>query len=123
MLKFNKTYFCITVAIFIIEVLIAMLVHDRIIRPYIGDVLVVILIYSFIKSFVEIKILNASVFVLFFAFLIEGLQYLKIVERIGLEHNKIVRVIIGASFEWMDIICYIVGMGIVLLAEKSISKR
>jgi len=53
---FNTKYFLLAFALFFVEVYIALYVHDDIIRPYIGDVLVVILIetvakYSFKKSF------------------------------------------------------------------------
>ncbi|MFT5385169.1 MAG: hypothetical protein ACI81W_002574, partial [Saprospiraceae bacterium] len=39
-----------TAFLFLIEVGIAVFIQDRIIRPYIGDLLVVILIYCFIRS-------------------------------------------------------------------------
>jgi len=39
-------YALATIAIFLIELLIALFVRDRFIRPYVGDMLVVVLIYS-----------------------------------------------------------------------------
>lgn len=33
------------------EVLIALYVRDRFIRPYVGDMLVVVLVYSFVRIF------------------------------------------------------------------------
>lgn len=118
MLKFNKTYFGLFILLLIIEVLIAMYVRDRFIRPYIGDVLVVMLIYCFVKSFIEIKPIIAAVLVLLFAIGVEFLQYANAVERLGLQDNKIARVVIGSSFEWMDILCYIVGIVITLPVER-----
>ena len=41
-----------TVILLLTEVLIALYVHDAFVRPYIGDVLVVIVIYTFIRIFV-----------------------------------------------------------------------
>lgn len=119
MLKFNKIYFGLTILIFIIEVLIALYVHDTIIRPYIGDVLVVILIYCFVKSFLKIKVMPTAVFVLLFAFGVETLQYLNIVDKLGLQNSKIARTVIGTSFSWIDILTYIIGISIVLLVENS----
>lgn len=116
-LKFNATYFRLTSLIFTIEILIALYVHDTIIRPYIGDVLVVILIYCFIKSFLDIKVIPTAVFVLLFSFTIEFLQYLNIVEKLGLQNSKIARTVIGTSFSWMDILTYIVGISIVISVE------
>lgn len=118
MFKFNKSYFILAIIIFITEVLIALYVNDRIIRPYIGDVLVVILIYCFIKAFLDMKVLPTAIFVLVFAFFIEMLQYLNIVEKLGLEKSRIARTVIGTSYEWVDLVAYIAGILIVLIVEK-----
>ena len=40
-------YLAASIIVFIIELIIALYVHDRIIRPYIGDMLVVVLVYCF----------------------------------------------------------------------------
>ena len=123
MLTFNKKYFGLTFLIFAIEVLIALFVHDTIIRPYIGDVLVVILIYCFIKSFLKLPVLTVALFVLLFSFSVEFLQYLNIVEKLGLQNSKIARTVIGTSFAWIDLGCYIAGIIIVLIAEKGYAKK
>ena len=121
MFKFDKTYFALTVLIFIIEVLIALYVHDSIIRPYIGDLLVVILIYCFVKAFLDVKVLPTAIFVLLFSFFIETIQYLNIVEKLGLKDSKIARTVIGTSFEWIDIMAYTTGIILVLLTEKYVN--
>lgn len=118
MFTFNRNYFLLTVLLFAIEVCIALLVHDDFVRPYFGDVLVVILIYCFVKSFLRVSVTKAAIAVLLFAFSIETLQYLTIVEKLGLEKNKIARTVIGTSFEWGDILAYIAGIVIVIVFEK-----
>jgi hypothetical protein len=118
MIKFNKTYFGLALFLFTIEVLIALYIHDNIIRPYIGDVLVVMLLYCFIKSFFNTKVVPTALSVLIFAFGIETLQYINFIEIIGLQNNIIARNVIGTSFAWMDILCYSVGIAIVLVVEK-----
>lgn len=94
--------------------------QDEIVRPYIGDMLVVILIYCFVKTFVNANVLSTAIGVLLFSFLIETLQYLKIVELLGLQQYKIARIIIGTSFSWADILMYTIGIAIVLAIEKGI---
>lgn len=121
-LTFDKKYFCWAVLLFSLETGIALFVHDNFIRPYFGDVLVVVLIYCFVKSFVKIEVIPAAVCVLLFAFFIEGLQYLNLVEKLGLQHNKIARTVIGTSFSWEDLLCYLAGFVIVLLSEKTNTK-
>ena len=123
MLKFNSTYFKLASLIFIIETLIALYVHDTIIRPYFGDVLVVILIYCFIKSFLDVKVIPTAVFVLLFSFTIEFLQYLNILEKLGLQNSKIARTVIGTSFSWMDILTYIIGVFVVIFVEYFLRKE
>lgn len=118
MLTFNKNYFVFTVLIFCMEVLIALFVNDRFIRPYLGDVLVVILIYCFLKSFLKLPVLTAALFVLLFAFAIEFLQFLNIVEKLHLEKSKVARTVIGTSFSWIDLLTYILGIVIVIAVEK-----
>lgn len=123
MLKFDKPYFLLFCLLFIIEVLIALYVHDNIVRPYIGDLLVVIFIYCFIRSFLNLKVIHTTIFVLLFSFGVELLQYFTIVEKLGLEKSKVASTVIGTSFEWIDILCYVAGICIVLLVETYIKKQ
>lgn len=118
MITFNKNYFGSAVLIFAIETLIAIYVHDNFVRPYLGDVLVVILIYCFLKSFFKLPVLITALVVLAFSFVIEFLQFLNIVEKLGLEKSIIARTVIGTSFAWIDLLTYIAGIAIVLIAEK-----
>jgi hypothetical protein len=117
MLTLNKKYFTLTIIIFTIEVFIALFVRDKFVRPYLGDVLVVILIYCFIKSFLNLPTLPVAIFVLLLAFTIEFLQYIHIVEKLGLQDSKLARTVLGTSFEWGDMLAYVVGVGIVMTVE------
>ena len=123
MITFNKTYFGFALLLFSIEVVIALFINDNVVRPYLGDVLVVILIYCFLKSFVKLPVQLAAIAVLLFSFTIEFLQYLHIIEKLGLENSKIARTIIGTSFSWMDLLAYCTGIGIVIGIEKYCHKK
>lgn len=118
MLNFNLNYFILTVVLFITEVLIAIFVHDSIIRPYVGDLLVVILLYSAVRSFLSSSVFITAISVLIFSYVIECLQYFQIVQRLGLESSQIANIIIGNYFAWMDILAYTLGILLVLMAEK-----
>ncbi len=122
-MKFNYQYAIIAMLIFIIEVVIALYAKDQFIRPYGGDILVVILIYCFVKSLFDFTIAPLALGVLIFAFVIEILQYIKIVEKLGLEESVVARTVIGTSFAWLDILSYIAGIGIVLIVEKVVLKK
>lgn len=123
MLRFHKAYFALTVVLFITEVLIALYVHDAIIRPYIGDLLVVILIYCFVKSFIDTPPLKTAIAVLLFAYAVELSQYLNLVKHLGLQHSRLANVVMGNSFEWIDMLAYTIGAVIIVLAEYVIQKR
>lgn len=118
MLKFNKRYFLITILLFLIEVLIAAYVNDAIIRPYVGDYLVVVLLYCFVKSFFNLPIVPLAIGVLLFAYTIETLQYFNLVDNLGLSHSKLAVIVIGSSFEWIDLIAYTLGIATVIAIEK-----
>lgn len=122
-LNFHPKYFILTILLLSIEICIALFVHDNFIRPYIGDVLVVILIYCFIKSFFNLPPNITAIAVLLFSFVVETLQYFKVVNLLGLQNSKVASIIIGTSFAWQDIIAYIAGIAIVILAEKIFSKN
>lgn len=116
-MHFNKKYFIAFIIIFLIEVAIALWVHDAFVRPYIGDILVMILMYTFIRIFLPNKLKLLPVYLFSFATAIEMLQYLKIVERFNI-NNKVIVTIIGTTFDFADIICYVIGALLLLIWER-----
>jgi hypothetical protein len=115
---FKPSYFGITALLFAVEVLIALFVKDNFVRPYVGDALVVILIYCFLRSFIDANVTKIALAVLVFAFSIEFLQYLNIVDALGLRESKLAATVVGTSFAWLDLVAYIAGTTTILLAEK-----
>ena len=118
MLTFHKTYFILSILLFIIEVLIALFAHDEFIRPYVGDLLVVVLLYCLVKSFLNWSTSTTAVWVLLLSYLIETLQFFNIVQHLGLSGSKIANIIIGTYFTWLDILAYTLGILLVLAIEK-----
>ena len=112
---------CIYAAVFLlilaVEVLIALFVRDRFIRPYIGDVLVTVLICAFLRIFfLSPRFLPFYVFL--FALAVEVGQYFDMVGLLGLGGIPFFRVLIGSTFSPADIICYAVGCVIFAAAER-----
>jgi hypothetical protein len=116
--KFNKRYYLWAVLLLLTEVLIALHLHDSFIRPFGGDVLVVILLYCMLKSVVTLKVNTAAIIVLLIAYIIEMLQYLNIVYILGWGNSPLARTLIGTTFTWIDILAYTIGIIIVLLIER-----
>lgn len=116
-LRFQIHYFILTLILLLIEVLIAVYMNDAIVRPYIGDLLVVILLYCFVKTFLAASVSTVASGVLLFSFLIETGQYFHLVSLLGLDHSAIAKVILGNSFAGMDLLMYVAGIICILIAE------
>lgn len=80
--------------IFCIEVFIALYVRDSFVRPYMGDALVVVLVYSFVRIFIPTG-LRLPFYVFLFACFVEVLQYFQLVETLGIT-NRALRIILGS---------------------------
>lgn len=118
MLTFNKKFFILAIFLFVIEVLIALYVRDNFVRPYLGDYLVVMLIYCTVRSFINAPVINIAIGVLLFSYLVELLQYFRLVDRLGLEDNIVAKTVIGYGFEWKDILAYTLGILTILFLER-----
>jgi len=102
----------------IIEIGIALFVNDTIIRPYIGDVLVIILMYTLIRGIVYKSIKYLPAYLFFFALIVELAQYYRVLNMLHLQDNEIISTIIGASFDVKDILCYLIAAVILVIWEK-----
>lgn len=105
-----------------IEVLIALFVHDRFVRPYLGDVIVVVVVYCFVRIWIPERVRLMPLWVFLFAVCVEVLQYFRIVEVLGIENNAFLRTLIGTSFSWEDIVCYAAGCVVLAVWEWFLHK-
>lgn len=110
-------YAVATLLLLFIEIIIALYVHDDFIRPYVGDVLVVIVIYTFIRIIVPEKCRLLPLYIFIFAAGVELLQLANIVEILGVEDNRFFMILIGSVFDIKDIVCYAVGCVILCIYE------
>ena len=117
-MRLKYKYFVTTIFLFIVEVLIATkLAYIDWLRAYFGDVLVVILIYTFIQSFFDFDKTKTIIGVFLFACAIEFAQHFHFAELLGFKDNKIAMIFLGNSFSWIDILCYVFGCILVLLTS------
>ncbi len=122
---FHANYFIVSVFMFLAEVLIATALKNIFfIRAYLGDVIVVMLIYTMIKSFFYIRNDMQLIFgILVFSFLVEFAQYFNIAEKLGLRPGSIMYIVVGNSFSWIDMLCYVVGCLLLIIFAKFIGKQ
>ncbi|MEL6256980.1 MAG: DUF2809 domain-containing protein, partial [Bacteroidota bacterium] len=102
----------------LVEVLIAAFAKDSFIRPYVGDFLVVMLIYAFLKSFTHLSVWQAAMGSLVFSYLVEFSQYLGLIKWLGLKNNLAAKLILGNAFSWEDMLAYTLGILLVLIVER-----
>ena len=91
--------------------LIGLFAHGWV-RSYLGDVLVVILLYTIVRTIIPYKIKKWYVLptiILLFSFVVEFLQLWGFCDRFGIT-NELLRIVIGTGFSWIDIISYCIGI-------------
>lgn len=101
-----------------IEIYIAENVHDSYIRPYVGDVLVVILLCCLLRVIWPNGIKYLPLCVFLFAVFIEILQGIGISSLPIIRENKTLYIALGSVFDLSDILCYAVGCTLVFISEN-----
>jgi len=91
---------------------------DNFVRPFLGDYLVFLLIYCFVKSISSLSVKTAATLTLIFAYGIEVLQYFNLVQMLGLENYKLASVVLGSTFDWLDLLAYTLGFITILFLEN-----
>lgn len=122
MTKMRIFYALASLIIFGIEILIALYVDDKFIRPFGGDILVVILIACIVRIIKPVGIPLLSLWVFIFSVAVETAQYFDVVNLLGLGHIPFFVVIIGTSFSFIDILCYAAGCAIFFISDILVTK-
>ena len=109
--------------IFATEIFIALYVRDDFIRPYVGDMLVTVLICCFVRVLIPEKFGVAPLLVFIFSSLVEIGQYFDFVKLLGLDNNVFISTLLGRTFSFADIICYGIGCVIFAVLDYIIKKK
>ena len=122
MIKFNKIYFLISIILFLSEIVIAKYTTGFI-RHTFGDYLCVILIYTLIKSFVQLSNLKTASIVLLIAYVVEFLQLTNLQNFYPDEYTNTLKLVLGTSFSIGDLVAYTLGIITTLLIEYKVEKH
>ncbi|QIG80560.1 ribosomal maturation YjgA family protein [Stakelama tenebrarum] len=117
-MRLRPGYALAALLIFAVEVLIALYVRDAFVRPLLGDVLAVILVYLGLRAILPIGVRAAALSALAIAFAIEFGQLLGLADMLGLARGSPWRVVIGSHYDWRDLIAYTAGTLAALLVER-----
>ena len=118
MKKQRIVYAAIFALLLLVEIGIALFVHDRFIRPYFGDVLVTVLLCCLCRVVIPKGMPLLPVYVFLFAVFVELTQYVDLVGLLGWEDNTLMATIMGRSFSLWDIVCYGAGCFVFWIVEK-----
>ena len=116
-MTFRPRYALSALALFLVEVAIALYVHDAFIRPYGGDVLATILVYLGLRAVTPMKVWPAALTALAISFTVELAQALDAIHWLGLTGNPLAETVLGTRFAWGDMLAYGFGFVIILGAE------
>jgi hypothetical protein len=105
-----------------IEILIALFVHDDFIRPYVGDIIVIAVIYYFVRIFFPDGLKYLLLYIFAFSVMIEFAQLLELTKLVS-GNNRFLEILLGTFFSVWDIVCYAAGFIIVGIIETVIKKQ
>ncbi len=108
-MRFRKSYFIVAIVILMIEIAIALFLDSGFIRHTFGDFLVVVMLYCFMRSFINLKAFYTALTVLAIAFSIEFLQLWNLLDYLDLRQNSLAVIILGSTFEITDLFAYCLG--------------
>jgi hypothetical protein len=112
---FCKKYAILSIGLFAVEISIALFIQDRLVRPFVGDMLVVILIFTICRSVIKANHFWLALFVLIFSFAVEIGQYFNLISILGLQHLELARTIVGTTFDFRDLIAYSAGILLIFI--------
>ena len=113
-------FFCF-VLLLVVEIIIGKYAHGFI-RAYIGDVLVIPLIYCFVRIFYVRPAVWLPAAVGGLGILAEMLQYFNLCGLLGIPKRSLLGILLGSSADLGDIVCYAVGVLLIYTAEWCFGK-
>lgn len=112
-----KDYRTLFLLLLITEITIAVFHFHKWVRGFVGDVLVVPLLYCFIQMVFKLRKTTAIICAMLFAFITEILQLTPMHEHFTYG-KKILKIILGNTFDPLDLIAYTLGLFPIYLIEN-----
>jgi Protein of unknown function (DUF2809) len=110
-------------ALFAVEVAIALWWRDRFVRPYLGDVLAVAMVHFGLRSVTPLNPASAAACAFGLGVAVELGQAAHVLALVGLRDNTLARVVFGGVFDPSDLVCYGLGGVLALLVDGLASGR
>lgn len=123
MLRLHRGYALAAVILLAIEVVIALYVRDRFVRPHLGDTLAVLLVYCGLRAATRIGIVPAATAAFAVAALVELGQLVGILDLLGWRDSPLARTLLGTGFDWKDFLAYAAGAIVAVMAERILRRH
>lgn len=93
------------------------------VRGFVGDMLIVGIIYCLCKLVRNFRPLPLALAVLAFSFAAEVAQYFHALRRFGFQENFVTRILFGSVFDPFDLLAYTAGAASILAADVALIRR
>lgn len=104
-----------------VEIYIGACVRDALVRPYVGDALVIVLLCCLARVFFPERPRLLGVYMIGAGVLAEVLQGIGLDRLLGAEGTWL-GTALGSTFDWRDLLCYAVG-GVLFTAGELLLRR
>jgi hypothetical protein len=119
-MKLRPNYLVIAAILFVVEVAIARgYIPGAFVRNSVGDILVIPLLYFFLRGVTKATPLVALIIGLAAGLTAEVLQYLHLADLLGFKKGSLPYIVLGNTFSSLDLLMY--GIGGVLAAWLDVS--
>lgn len=115
----NKRFFALYcfIVLLAVEIMIGRFA-DGFIRAYVGDVLVIPLIYCFVRIFYVRPAVWLPAAVGGLGILAEMLQYFNLCGLLEIPKGSLLGILLGSSADFADILCYAVGVLLIYAVQR-----
>lgn len=119
-LRAKRRYYAIAfISLFLVEAAIASYLKGGFIRSYLGDLLVVILIYSLIMLCSRFSVGKGLLVTAALALLVEVLQLIDLTQFFEGFYKSVAVILFGSHFSWLDLLMYGLGILLVYVVEQA----
>jgi len=109
-MTFRPNYLVVATILFVVELAIGRgYIPSAFVRNSVGDVLVIPLLYFFLRGVTKSTPLVALAVGLAIGLTAEALQYLHLADLLGLKKGSLLYIVLGNTFSWSDLLMYSIG--------------
>ena len=120
-MKVSRRYLIWFISILAMEIAIAVFHFHPFIRGFVGDVLIVPMLYVFLRAFFPLSKTSAALIAWIFACTIEFIQWLEITEKLDIR-GRLIDLTLGNTFDPWDLLAYSLGYVLILLTEMAFNR-